>query len=321
MNGSFDHNIFRMNNRVVASLTIMPDKYQKILKTLISLNKQTYRLDEIYLNLPEKSRRMEIDYPPLPDNIRELCTVVPCTDYGPMTKILGGLTRETDGDTIIITFDDDIIYPPTMVEFLLQKHIIYPNSAIGTSGMLLKNLCPFCAVTPNENRLVTRIPKFYIPPEGRRVDSVYGYPGALYVRKFFPRTDLLEEEFFKYALINFETFINDDMTISGYLSLKNIERRIFNDGPEVSNVLSDETGTRLRTDTEISYNIIKFTTRLNNAVRTLKTYGMFSNPEELDSSESVFFIACYLIIPIILIILFIFLIIFFPKIFPPALYF
>lgn len=289
--------------RVVGSLTTMPDRYFKVIETLKSLNNQTYKLDVIYLGLPRKSRRLNIEYPPLPDEILKLCTVVTCEDFGPITKIYGGLYEENDPDTIIITFDDDMIYPENLVESLILHHQRYPNSAIGSSGMLLKYNCPFCAITPNENRFVYRIPKFNVPYEGRRVDSIYGYPGALYLRKFFPKKEDLEKEFFNYALINDAMFFNDDIVISGYLSLYNIERRIFQDIPEVSFVIDKKTGVRVRNKNEISYNLDRFFDRMNRAIITSKSLGMFLNPEPVDFSETIIGISFIVISSILILII------------------
>lgn len=288
--------------RVVASLTTMPDRYFKLLQTLQSLHNQTYKLDAIYLSLPDKSRRLQIDYPVLPEDITKLCTVVKCEDFGPITKIYGGLLSENDPNTIIITFDDDMIYPENIVKALLKKHKKYPESAIGSSGMLLKYKCPLCAITPNENNFLYRISKFPIPIEGRNVDSIYGYPGALYLRKFFPATERLQTDFLNYALIDDDTYLNDDITISGYLSTKNISRRIFSGMPVVSFVVNDK-GQRVRTDNEISYNLDKFFARMNRAIDSCKKIGMYSTTEPLDMSESIFGISLVIILSIIFIIL------------------
>src|SRR5947207_5308811 len=124
--------------RVVASLTTMPDQYSKVIKTLESLHAQTYKLDAIYLSLPEISRRLGTKYPPVPKEISDNCTIIKTPDVGPITKIYGGLLAESEPDTIIITFDNDMVYPDRMVEKLIENHKKYPNSAIGSAGMLLK---------------------------------------------------------------------------------------------------------------------------------------------------------------------------------------
>jgi hypothetical protein len=288
--------------RVVASLTTMPDRYFKIVKTLESLRRQTYKLDAIYLGLPDKSRRLGIEYPPVPEEITNLCTVVPCTDFGPITKILGGLLSEDDPDTVIISFDDDMIYPDRIVELLVRHHVTYPDSALGSSGMLLKHSCPMCAITPNEDNFLYRISKFSVPPEGRRVDSIYGYPGALYVRKFFPLKHLLEDDFLNFALVDNNMLMNDDIVISGYLSLYNIERRIFPNMPSVSFVLDDSSGVRVRTDNEISYDLDKFFQRMNLAIGTAKSIGMYSVTEPLDMSESIVGVSAIIVLSLIILI-------------------
>ena len=56
-------------------------------------------------------------------------------DYGPVTKILGALLQEDDKNTVIITVDDDVIYPETLVEELLYHHYKFPNTALSSSGL------------------------------------------------------------------------------------------------------------------------------------------------------------------------------------------
>src|SRR5690606_35197916 len=148
--------------------------------------------------------------PEVDEEIKSMATIIRCEDYGPITKILGGLLMENDPETIIITFDDDINYPVNMVEKLIEHHKQFPNSAIGSSGMLLKNKCPNCGILPNEDNMIYRIPKFKVTKEGRKVDSIYGYPGALYIRKFFPIKENLNQ-LLDYVFINQEMFINDDI--------------------------------------------------------------------------------------------------------------
>lgn len=285
--------------KVVASLTTMPDQYSKVIKTLESLHAQTYKLDAIYLSLPEISRRLGTKYPPVPKEISDKCTIISCDDVGPITKISGGLLAESDPDTVIISFDNDMVYPDTMIEKLVSHHKKYPNSAIGSAGMLLKYGCPFCAINPNENNLLYNISKFQIPEQGRKIDSLYGYPGALYVRKFFPEKDKLNDEFFKYALINEATLLNDDIIISGYLSLKNIERRIFPNMPSVDFV--KQGGERKRTEAEISYNMDKFFQRMNVAIDTTKSIGMYKETEPINFNETIFGVAAIIVITIIII--------------------
>lgn len=285
--------------KIVASLTTMPHQYDKVIRTLDSLHSQTYKLDKIYLSLPDTSRRLGTKYPPVPKEITDKCTIVHCNDMGPITKIYGGLLAEDAPETVIITFDNDMVYPDTMVEKLIEHHKEYPNSAIGSAGMLLGRGCPMCAINPNENNSLYNISKFFLPKSGRSIDSLYGYPGALYIRKFFPEKEKLEEEFFNYALINEATLLNDDIMISGYLSLHNIERRIFPNMPSVDFVKQD--GERKRTEVEISYNMDKFFQRMNVAIETAKSIGMYKTTEPMNFNETIFGVAAIIVIVIIII--------------------
>lgn len=287
--------------RIVGSLTTMPHQYDKVNRTLDSLISQTYKLDKIYLSLPEISRRLGTKYPPVPKEISDKCSIIRCEDMGPITKISGGLLSEQDPDTVIITFDNDMVYPDSMVEKLIENHKKYPNSAIGSAGMLIGRGCPMCAISPNENNLLYNISKFQIPETGRKVDSVYGYPGALYVRKFFPEKSLLHEQFFKHALINEATLLNDDIIISGYLSLQNIERRIFPNMPSVDFVKQD--GERKRTEVEISYDMDKFFQRMNVAIDTSKEIGMYKTTEPLNFNETIFGVGAIIVISILIILI------------------
>jgi hypothetical protein len=289
--------------RVIGTLTTMPDKYPLLTKTLDSLLAQTYKLDAIYLGLPQVSRRLGIPYPKLPSEISRKCTVVHTEDYGPITKLMGALLSENDPNTIIISFDDDRHYPPDLVESLIRHHHEYPQSAIGSSGMLLSSQCPSCAIYPNERSMMFRIPKFHVGREGRRVDSIYGYPGALYIRKMFPAVDRLEYDFLRYSLLDNNMLMNDDITISGYLSLHRIERRIFADIPEVNHSIPDGQEKRVHGKDEISYNLDFFFQRMNACIKKCKEYGMYAQPESVSATETVLGVGLVLFLLILLILL------------------
>jgi hypothetical protein len=269
--------------KVVGTLTTMPHRYidnDKLLNTLKSLNNQTYKLDKIYLGLPHRCERLNIDYPEVPDEIKNLCDIIRCPDYGPITKIVPALLMEDDPKTIIISFDDDIEYPKSLVENLIKKHKLHSNSAIGSSGILLKNLLPNCAIYLNNKW--ANMCNFKVPSNGRRVDSIYGFSGVLYLRKFFPDKEKIYDEFIKYALIDENIRMNDDISISGYLSMKNIKRRIFSDF-DIIHLHADVN------KNDISADGFKFISRLNLSIITAKSIGMYKNTEEVYFSETILF--------------------------------
>ncbi|MEM0354166.1 MAG: hypothetical protein QXW79_01155 [Thermoplasmata archaeon] len=214
--------------RVVASLTTIPYNYSTLLVTLKTLLNQTYRLDAIYLGLPKNCRRLNKEYPPIPSEIAEICTIVPCEDFGPITKLYGALVSEEDPDTVIITFDDDDKYAENLVEILLKHHLEFPNAAVGFGNRFNHKIVD--TDLPLEE-LDTFGNIYSVPNEGLNVDFLYGYSGVLYVRKFFPAKEKLIMDFFNYAFIDNDAYCNDDVIISGYLSMHNIERRSFRDIP------------------------------------------------------------------------------------------
>lgn len=291
--------------RVVGSLTTMPYSYNKLLKSLKSLKNQTLELDEIYLTVPKYAKRIEQKYPPIPLEIKKIVKILNYEDNGPITKIIGSLLMEEDPDTIIITFDDDVVYPRELVEFLVNKHIKNPNEAIGTSGLLFKYSHPFWGLVYNQNIQMFRMIGPNIDDRGKYVDSIYGYAGALYVRKFFPDKNNIGE-FLKYSRQNEDLYLNDDITISGYLSLKNIRRKVFSGAPQVSCELDSS---KNRSVHELSYNSTKFSNSLINAIKKAKEVGMFENIEHINYTETIpgnitVIVASLLLIIIIIILIF-----------------
>jgi len=97
-------------SRVVISLTTIPPRLPKLKKSLEALQNQN--VDAIYLNIPYICNKTNTRYDPLPDYLTSMenISIVRCEDYGPLTKLLPTLAKETDPSTIIIICDDDMIY-------------------------------------------------------------------------------------------------------------------------------------------------------------------------------------------------------------------
>lgn len=244
----------------------MPHRYDFLHKSLLSLHIQTYKLDAIYVTIPYISKRLNILYPDIPIHISQLCTIIRSEDYGPITKIYGGLV-EDNLDTIIITFDDDRIYPPNLVSSLMTYHDKYPNCAIGSAGLIVGTGFPNCSIKLNEDYKLYKFVGMNIPNEGKNVDSIFGYPGALYIRSFFPVKNKIISDFISYALIDDNMFLNDDIVISGYLSLHSIQRKIFKNTPAVP-----EGGNSSSYD--ISHDWFKFVNRLNLCIAKCKSINI-----------------------------------------------
>jgi|SRR3972149_9906199 len=287
--------------RVVASYTTLPDRYEVLYKSICSLQEQTHKLDAIYVCVPKKATRLNKEYPPLPENITNACSIINIdTDYGPLTKIYGALVSESDPNTVIISCDDDVIFAPNHVDILLKHHKNHPNCAICGTGALIGRGLLFISIVSSVNpfRGWNGFTGFKVPPDGRKVDLIFGVAGVLYVRKFFPTHDKLNEEILQYSLRDNAVFCNDDVLISGYLSKQKIERRVFIDIPTIHHNDYDVR------ESALSSNIMKMIMRLNTSIQKVKEYGFFPYMEEVPLDETVagrvFILIVFLIVIIIL---------------------
>jgi len=246
----------------------------------------------------EGARRLNKEYPPLPKAIAQLCTVVPLnTDYGPATKMLGALIRETDPDTIIISCDDDTVHDRRLVSKLVEHAQDHPEACICGTGALLghglhgisivSSLAPF--------RPWNGLTGFYIPPEGRNVDLIFGVAGVLYRRGFFPDKERLEEELLLYSLQDTRIYLNDDVLYSGYLSKRGIKRKVFYDIPDVH---CHDSGT----GDALSGDLFPMIRRMNEAIEQVKIYGFFPSMEPMTFNESVAWRCAFALLIVLLII-------------------
>lgn len=271
-----------MDLRIVATYTTIPSRYESLYKSMLSLTKLNRKLDAIYLGIPIKSRRLNKEYPPLPQKILDLCTVVDVpVDYGPATKIYAGIVMEKDPNTLILSCDDDVIFPPHFLNNILKHCIKFPDSVICGTGALigkgifwlsLHSTLQFChmwsgLIGPTVDSV-----------NGRNIDLVFGVSGVMYRRGFFPYNAQLHEDLFKYALLDDDIFHNDDVLISGYLSKCDIKRKVFYDISEIWHTEAP--------DALSGIGPITMMTRLGRAVEKMKQYGFFTSFEEVNTDDT-----------------------------------
>jgi hypothetical protein len=262
--------------RVVGTLTTIPSRISKINDTIKSIVNQSFPLDAIYLNIPYISNKENCEYI-IPDEYNNYCNIIRCTDYGPITKILGALLEEHEPDTIIITFDDDIIYPQGLVEKLITKSKLYPNTAIGSSGLKIGTFPFYISFSKNENQDNKYWYSFPLDNIGTDVDILCGYAGVLYLRKFFPKIDNLDK-LLKFTE-NKSLYQNDDVLLSGYLSINNYDRKIFL-LPSVS-VSFKKNG--------LSDNKFNFVLSLIKSIYYADKNGMFKKRVQYDNQKTILF--------------------------------
>ena len=112
--------------KVIVSLTSFPPRYKTIVPCLQSLLMQTYTPDRIIVWLYEK------DFP-ITDEMEELTRfgveyISVKEDLQPHKKYFYAM--QEFHDDIIITVDDDVIYPQNMIENLIQTHKRYPDCVV-----------------------------------------------------------------------------------------------------------------------------------------------------------------------------------------------
>lgn len=109
------------SDKVVISLTTIPERLPTIGKTLQSILRQTLKTS-IEVNLPLKCLVSDKPYiiPEEWQGLQRLRFIEVEKDYGPATKLLPTLKRHSP-DTMIVVVDDDRIYEPHLVERLIEK--------------------------------------------------------------------------------------------------------------------------------------------------------------------------------------------------------
>jgi hypothetical protein len=268
--------------RVVATCSTMPRRYDVLQKSIEGLLKQTVKVDTIYITLPKKSRRLGIEYPPLPKTITDHCKVVHLEeDYGPVTKILGGLlAEEQDPNTVIISFDDDTIFDIDFVEVILKYHDKHPNACICATGALIKiGFFPHWTIISSLKPfdLIKGFTGFNLKKHNHRCDLVFGVGGVLYTRGMFPSNKDLYNDFIHYAMEDDALFHNDDVLISAYLSSRDIDRLVFLDIPSVTLVNGNDA---------LSSDFLKSAERTHQSIKVAKDLGLYKKIEPMTMMET-----------------------------------
>lgn len=200
--------------KIIISFTTLPNRIDKIEKTVNSLLSQSVTPDNIYLWVPKEFKRVKNKDFKIPNFITNSDIEIKYTvDYGPFTKLRPTLEIENDPETIIVTADDDVFYPPNWLENLLNASKLLPDSAIGYRGRVFQN-------RKNLNYNHSNLYYGSYEKEYLKVDILTATWGALYKRKFF------DEEIFDSSILKSSFFV-DDIWINGNLAKKNIDRYVI----------------------------------------------------------------------------------------------
>lgn len=203
--------------RLVGSMTTVPSRVDKLYKTIQTILDQTEPLDVLYINIPYKSRK-GAQYPDPedfddrfdPNKYKTKIVVNRCKDHGPLTKLAPTLSLETNPETRILTFDDDLYIGPDVVSIHKQKLKEYPNACLCFSGVCAGSF-PFVFQFVINNKKDTQ------------VDWIQGVHVPVYKRSFFGTEQELVTFGDDTPLRDLLVW-NDDHRISAYLESKNIPK-------------------------------------------------------------------------------------------------
>mgnify|MGYP003290044106 CR=1 FL=1 len=118
--------------QIIVSLTTYGERIYSVHRTIESLMQQTMKAARIILWLSED----EYDDQNLPIVLKKMqergLEIKYCPDYKSYKKLIP--TLQLDKESIIITVDDDMIYPAYMIENMYRTHSKYPDSIVFNYG-------------------------------------------------------------------------------------------------------------------------------------------------------------------------------------------
>lgn len=217
----------KYDNKIVVTMTTIPDRIDYIGPTIASILDQNIRVDEIALNIPYISRK-GIEYK-IPTWLLELSQYDFIKihridkDYGPASKVLPTLKREING-TKIIVIDDDVIYHSNTINKLIRTfnkknnliHIEDQQTPIENVGLYaVTNFGIKLQANGTLPYITSRVNSFFTT--SREVDLLQGFSAFIITPEMFPEH--------VYNLDNGppEAISVDDIWLSGWLRKNNIK--------------------------------------------------------------------------------------------------
>jgi hypothetical protein len=204
------------NERVIASLSTVPDRINNLRPTIQSLLKQTRPPDEIVLAIPEFSVREQRPYV-VPKYISRLprVRVLHCAeDWGPATKFIGAIQDELATgreNSLIMVVDDDRLYPHDALETYLYYSEQLPNAALCFRGAAMPSTLDWDDAKMIHARDLR---------EPRPVAVITGCGSYLVQPRFF------DQSLWDYSEAPSVAFHIDDIWISAWLSRRGVKRYV-----------------------------------------------------------------------------------------------
>jgi len=203
------------------SLTSISSRMHTLGDTLRSLLNQDYRDVRINLYLSREPYLLDEGVPHIPDDILALqreagsrLNIAYCVNTGPYRKLLPFLREDWGTSRIVVTVDDDTIYPPHWLTTMLQAYDTY-GCVIAFRGHRVAvregNIAPYSSWMRSH---VEENPGQLILPTGK--------DGILYDTSFFPINVLNVEDALQMAPTA------DDLWFRWHLSLNGINTYLIN---------------------------------------------------------------------------------------------
>ena len=205
------------DQRVIASLSTVPDRIGNLEPTIRSLLKQTRPPDEIVLAIPEFSVREQRPYV-VPKYISRLprVRILHCAeDWGPATKFIGAIRDELAAgreNTLIMVVDDDRLYPRDALETYLYYSEQLPNAALCFRGAAMPSTLDW----DDAKMIYAKDVR-----EPRPVAVITGCGSYLVQPRFF------DQSLWDYSGAPSVAFYIDDIWISAWLSRRGVKRYVI----------------------------------------------------------------------------------------------
>ncbi len=209
---------------VIVSLTTSPKRIKYLPEVINSLDINL--VDEIHINL-SKLYRNEMKYSRDDiDSVQKLSKKIKIFyeeyDIGPLLKLVPSLKRLKEGDSVVITIDDDIKYPFSMIHSLLEEHKKNPREILCLKSFIFRDY-----INSDIDRKLWPSPE---EPSKPYSDIAEGWSGVLY-----PVGEMSEniiKDLLKFNQASKVCKYSDDLVISYVMTLhgipiKNIETNLY----------------------------------------------------------------------------------------------
>lgn len=177
------------SRRIVVSLTSYPRRIGVVAQALETIYDQTRKADEVVLWLAEE--QFPGKEANLPKDLQKLIadkqlTVRWCDDMKGHKKYFYALQEYRDD--LVVTIDDDLLYPRDMLETLHRSYLLYPDAVSTMRAHLIllseeKEILPYNAWIHETDKCIHQ-PSMQLMASGGAGDL---YPPNLYRKEFFDR--------------------------------------------------------------------------------------------------------------------------------------